>query len=106
MKTVSSRPSSQQKVPKAEVVYSYEVAGKTLRNSTICIGGQLMTSWRAKAEDVIERYPKGADVLVHFNPDDPADSVLEVREETSLFILIVGGFFGVVGVLMLTGVIN
>ena len=87
---------------KADILYEYQVGRTTYTHDKICVGGQLQVSWGNKAEDYCQKYPEGKTVQVFYNPDDPQDACLERREETSLFVKLVGGVFGVVGLLILT----
>lgn len=58
----------------AEVTYEYQVRGDTYRNSRISIGEDLGDLF---VEQKLARYPKGAQVRVFYNPDDPQQAVLE-----------------------------
>lgn len=88
---------------KAKIKYQYEAGGRTRQHHKLCIGGQLQVSWRSKAEEYCRRYSVGQQVTVHYNPKNPADAVLEVREETSWLYLAGGVVFIVVGYLLMTG---
>ena len=62
------------------LVYHYEVGGLYYEGDTVEFG-----SPRVTAEELIERlaakYPAGAQVTVHYDPDDPATCVLEMSDE-------------------------
>lgn len=58
----------------AEVVYEYVVNGKTYKASRVSIGEDLGDFG---VEETLSRYPKGAAVRVHYNPDKPGEAVLE-----------------------------
>lgn len=88
---------------KAEVTYKYTVGKRSYRNNRICVGGQLQLSLRGKAEGYCEQYPVGQNVAVYYNPNDPSDSCLERREETSNFYLLAGAVFAIVGIVFITG---
>jgi len=89
---------------KADVLYVYQVGNTNFTYDKICVGGQLQVSWGSKAQDYCQKYPEGKTVKALFNPDDPQDACLERREETSLFIKLIGGIFGGVGILLLTNI--
>jgi hypothetical protein len=59
------------------VAYEYEAAGRQYKNDLIAFGlGSLDT--REEAEAMLGRFPKGARVRVHYDPDDPQSSVLQM----------------------------
>ena len=61
-----------------KVVYEYEVRGRLYRCRTIQVAKQrfLRSTW-LDAYDVVEEYPEGERVTVYYNPDEPAEAVLE-----------------------------
>ncbi|MEO2175130.1 MAG: DUF3592 domain-containing protein [bacterium] len=85
------------KTYRANIRYRYKVGSRELTNNKICVGGQLQISLRGKAEDYCREYPVGEIVEVHYNPKKPRDSVLETREETSFFYLVIGAVLAIVG---------
>lgn len=73
---VSRKKSGKVKISyKPEVVYEYEVEGKAFRNDQISLSDG-SSSIRSFAEGVVEEYPPGKKVSVHFNPNDMEDSCL------------------------------
>lgn len=82
----------------AEVSYSFAVGPTTYRGDRICLMGEPDGS----TSDVLKRYPRGKIVTVHYNPEDPNESILErddparIREAwlgtAFLAALILGGF--------------
>ena len=60
-----------------KVQYEYSVMGKTYTGGRIAFGASKGFSSRAAAEKVLERYPVGETVTVYYNPNNPADAVLE-----------------------------
>jgi hypothetical protein len=62
------------------LAYRYEVGGQEYEGDTVQFGPRRVT-----AQDLIERladkYPAGAQVTVHYDPDDPATAVLETSDE-------------------------
>ena len=60
------------------VVYQYEVNGKTFRSQTIKAGEQFFNvRVMGDAQATAARYPVGAQVMVYYNPANPAESALE-----------------------------
>jgi len=60
------------------VVYQYQVNGKPYQSQTIKAGEQFFNvRLMGDAQKTIERYPVGAQVMVHYNPENPAESALE-----------------------------
>jgi len=72
-----------------KVRYEYSVLGKTYTGDRIAFGASKGFSTIAGAEKVLERYPEDATVTVYYNPNNPADAVLEreMRGGTSLLIV-------------------
>jgi len=56
------------------VQYSYQVSGQAYQRAKIAPGPEVGGSGAGK---VVARYPAGAQVMVFYNPQDPADAVLE-----------------------------
>jgi hypothetical protein len=86
----------------ADVRYRYQVDGKSLESDrTEWIGAQKGLK-KGEATDVVARYPVGKQVIVSYNPADPADAVLDVP--TSAWFI---QLFGVIGlVLLVIGIIK
>jgi hypothetical protein len=60
------------------IVYQYEVNGQRYQSQTIKAGEQYLNIRIAgQAQETVSRYPIGATVTVYYNPDNPAESVLE-----------------------------
>jgi hypothetical protein len=72
----------------AKVTFRYTVGGIE-RTSENYAYGVMFTSSRIEAASVVSRYPAGAVALVHYNPTDPNDAVLEAgpRPSTLLWLL-------------------
>jgi hypothetical protein len=73
-----------------EISYRYEVAGEKYTGRHVFLADTGFSKLR-KAKDVIDRYPRGANVQVHFDPKAPARACLEpvYRERRTLGIAIV-----------------
>lgn len=80
--------------------YRYEVDGETYTGDRTA-SATYRTSDRSEVEETAARYPVGSKITVHYDPDDPATSVLEpgISALPSLFLAL-----GVVGLLALAGV--
>lgn len=65
---------------KLALLYGYEVGGRGFEGDTVQFGPKFVS-----AKDLIDalaiKYPVGAAVTVHYDPDDPATSVLETSDE-------------------------
>ena len=69
------------------VAYEYEAAGRKYKNDRIAFGLSPCDS-REEAEAMLAGYPKGARVRVHYDPDDPQSSVLQVAGGWALSALV------------------
>jgi len=60
------------------VVYQYQVNGNPYQGQTIKAGEQFFNvRLMGDAHKIIARYPVGAQVMVYYNPANPAESALE-----------------------------
>lgn len=87
---------------RADVSYRYTVNGEEFVGSRTRFGDRIQLSWRGAAMRVVRRYRVGTAVDVRYDPDDPADAVLEAG--VNWYILaswIFGGFFTLIGVFVL-----
>jgi hypothetical protein len=62
-----------------DVVYSYEVAGVRYTGDKRGTTGRFSASMTAFVRGGAARYPKGEVVEVHYNPENPTESVLDPR---------------------------
>jgi hypothetical protein len=92
----SSGTSSTQYRPK--ITFQYQVNGQSFSNDSIGFGDGNMS--RKKAEEKLAEYPKGALVMVHYDPEDAAKSVLETKANSFVTNLVVGILTLVVGVVI------
>jgi len=60
-----------------EVSYRYSVGGKEFVGSRTRFGLTVATSWSAPAVRVVQQYKVNSRVAVHYDADDPEESVLE-----------------------------
>jgi hypothetical protein len=70
-----SERNSSRKYYSANVEYEYEIDGRKHRNRTISFVGQQRT--QAHAQEVIEKYTPGNDVIIYHHPKKHSQSVLE-----------------------------
>jgi hypothetical protein len=61
---------------RSDVVYSYEVAGVRYTGDKRGTTGRVSSSLAALVKPGA-RYPKGANVEIHYNPDNPSESILD-----------------------------
>lgn len=80
-----------------EARYRYEVAGRSLEGDQIRIHNDLQERDRLL---VPERYPVGSKVVVHYDPADPTDAVLEPGPQSGAAVGVAVG----VGILLFGGV--
>ena len=55
------------------VLYAFQVGDRVFQGDTVCAKGR-----SAPASQLVDRYPAGANVVVYYDPSDPAHSALEV----------------------------
>ena len=78
--------------PTPWVEYTYDVDGKTYKSMSISPDG-MVTNDQQQAENIVARYPKGADVTVYYNPSNPSKACLEKKPvgQTQLWGLLILG---------------
>jgi hypothetical protein len=60
----------------AVIRYRYPVDGEVLEGERWDVAGPRKLPGQAAAEEVVRAFPAGAEVEVHFDPDDPSSAVL------------------------------
>jgi len=84
----------------AEVTYTYQVAGTGYTGDKVSIGQ--MSSSSEYAGKILNRYPVGKKVSVHYAPGDPSDAVLETGIHGGTWICLgVGTAFTLFGIMFL-----
>ena len=83
----------------ANVAYRYAVGDRTFTSERIAFHGIDTHARLIDVQAIVDRYPVGATVTVHYNPDAPGEAVLEVRRPGLATPLLVTVF----GLLMLVG---
>lgn len=82
------------------VRFEYQVEGVTYTSDRMGVGSNIAISNRKKVEQRIAGYPQGRLVRVYYNPQNPAEAVLETRL-TSKAELVTGIILIVVGLSIL-----
>jgi hypothetical protein len=80
------------------VTYEYTLHDKTYQCERVTFGAPGYDY--INATNVVQHYPKGAQVTVYVNPDNPAEGVLSPKTATGIFSMIPGIFFIVLGVIV------
>ena len=84
----------------ANVTYTFQVAGTNYPGDCVSIGQ--MSSSLEYAGAILNRYPVGKKVSVHYRPDDPSDAVLETGIHGGTWICLgVGTAFTLFGIMFL-----
>src|SRR6185369_10993894 len=84
----------------ADVTYKFQVAGVSYTGTKISIGA--MSSSTSYAQGILNHYPVGKNVSVHYAPDDPTEAVLETGIHGGTWVCFgVGTVFALCGILFL-----
>lgn len=78
-----------------QIRYVYYVMGELYQGSRVFIG-PIPSRRRSQAEQIVARYPAGATVTVYYDPNKPADAVLERSAPGNTAVLILGILFVVI----------
>jgi len=81
---------------KPVVKYQYSVEGMEFTGSRIAFGA--MNSAHSAANAVVARYPAGASVTVRYDPEKPAEAVLETKTGGGAMLMVLGVMFLIFGV--------
>jgi hypothetical protein len=85
----------------ADVAYKYEVDQREYRSSNVSFGGGFSSSSSGWANKLVNRYPVGKEIDVHYDPEEPGNSVLEPGTNwTSYIVYGIGLLFLAIGVLV------
>ena len=88
------------------IEYEFDYQGQRFKSAHWRFGNY-STGNSDSAREVTSRYPVGAAVTVFVNPRRPAKSVLETHTSAmSLVPFILGSFFFVIGLLVLTAILH
>lgn len=90
----------------ADIGYEYHLDGRTLAGSRVWIGDGYSSSPGNEFRAAVKRYPVGRQVRVHYDPQDPDESVLEPGPtwSGSMLYLIGLGVLAVGGLILLSAV--
>ncbi|MBN1979605.1 MAG: DUF3592 domain-containing protein [Anaerolineae bacterium] len=72
------------------VEYTYQIGGQTYTSKRMSFGGVVAYGSWAKAEAGLARFPVGSQVTVYYNPEKPAEAVLEQKAGGFAWGMIVG----------------
>jgi hypothetical protein len=83
---------------KPDILYEYHAHGIRHSAKVWRVGASSKSSkWKAKAEAIIAEYPAGRDITVFFNPQNPADAVLEPGKVRWVSQFVIGLILAAVG---------
>lgn len=84
--------------PKVE--YTYTVEGHAYTGDKIVLGAY--STSRQDVSEMVSRYPAGAVIEVHYNPEDPWEATLDTSESrfAKLFMTAMGVFFAFIGAIV------
>jgi hypothetical protein len=82
------------------VSYAYDVAGNSHSADKIAYK-IFLNMTQIQAQSVLDKYPVGAAVSVHYQPSDPSQSVLETGAQSTMVQLIIGVIFLPLGLLLM-----
>ena len=80
-----------------KIRYSYQVAGQYYEGNKIGFGFQQSYSSQAKAQAALSRFPPSGEVSVYYDPQNPAEAVLERKAGGSTASWMIGIVFLVIG---------
>ncbi|MDP3450292.1 MAG: DUF3592 domain-containing protein [Anaerolineaceae bacterium] len=73
---------------KPVVIYSYSIMGQEYTANRIAFGANAFS--RKKSDSIIARYPANQQVIVHYNPEELEDAVLETQAQGGVLSLVLG----------------
>ena len=74
------------------VKFDYKVVGKSLQGDRVVFGTVVSVDYNASLR-IVQKYPRGKQIPVFYDPDNPHNSVLEAGLTKKSFIKVTGGFF-------------
>lgn len=86
----------------ADIRYEYAVNGKRFKGQRVSIGEDL---GNFRVAETLARYPVGKAVVVHYNPENPAEAVLENEAPEGIWGTM-AGFIAVMAVLLIGGTVG
>lgn len=99
------RDSDGDRTYRPDVEYKYSVDEEDFVGFDVYVASSSMwSSSRSSANETVRKYKVGKDVEVHYNPNDPADAVLEPGTNWMTYLPFgIGLIFAVIGGLILVG---
>lgn len=85
------------------ITYAYEVAGQKLQSTRLRVGVDPRFNSPAKVQAVIDKYPAGGQVIVHYDSADPSVAALDLTVGETygpLYVAAFGGTLLVLGVVI------
>jgi hypothetical protein len=82
------------------VEYTYSVGSQALRGTRI-FPGATMSYDLGTAQGIVNRYQAGQPATVHYDPAEPGNAVLETSARSGNLLMILGGIFTAIGVVVL-----
>ena len=79
--------------------YQYILMGKPYEGKRLSFGSLRMKD--DQAEEIVSRYAAGSSVTVHYDPNKPEKSVLELTVRGGNTLMISGGIFIVMGIVLI-----
>lgn len=105
----SHRSPSETTYTGATIRYAFSVAGRDYQSTRRHVGRPVFSSGSRAAARVLAKYPQNGQVTVHYNPDNPAEAVLEPANLANVYLSLAGvimfGGFGLLGVSALWSVL-
>jgi hypothetical protein len=86
----------------ATVRYAFSVAGHDYQSTRRHVGRPILFGGTRTAARVLAKYPPNSQVMVHYNPANPAEAVLEPTNLGNVYLALTGVvMFGGIGLLMM-----
>ena len=73
-----------------DILYTYRVHAEAFESNQIFFG-QSSSSNIDYANDLVDKYPQGKDILVYYNPEKPEMAILKRNKKQGILIYLVGG---------------
>lgn len=81
-----------------EIIFEYEVEGQRWTSNRPWFGSDIATNDPNMVQGFVNECPKGKDVTVYYDPENPAEAVLQPGASiSSYFMMIFGAVFALVG---------
>lgn len=78
-----------------QVTYSYQVGNQTYTSDRLSFGARVSYGNRNQASKVLEAYPVGMPLVIYYDPEKPAEAVVE-RQASGFKLLLIGGILLIV----------